>query len=358
MASLGRRGVLGHRARVATVIGILLLAFAVWAAPAASANGTIYWSTGGADGAIQAGNLDGSGSPKTLFAGETGPSGVAIDPAANKIYWGDFDGTVRVGNLDGTGSAATLFGSQPGNPSGVAIDPARNKIYWSDAVNEIRMGNLDGSGSPSALFTEPDSSGGISAVPDGVALDPAAGKLYWANFGTQVIRTGDVDDSGSAADLFPGGSNPTGVAIDPPANKIYWSNADGQIQVGNLDGSGSPSTLFNEGTGMRGQGVAVDPASGKIYWGNFNDVRVGNLDGSGSPSTLFAGVGAYFVAVQPASTPAPAPAAGEDAKCKKLRKKRKRQKHNLAKAGSASKRLLIQGNIKDTKKRLKKLACT
>jgi DNA-binding beta-propeller fold protein YncE len=355
MSSPGRRGGHEHRARIAGAAILLVLALAAWAAPSAGAAGTIYWSNGGA---IQSGDLDGSGSPTTLFGGESFTQGVAIDPAANKIYWADaLDGAIRVGNLDGSGSAATLFGSQPGNPAGVAIDPAANKIYWADAVNEIRVGNLDGSGSPSALFTEPDSSGGISAVPLGVAIDPAAGRLYWANFGTALIRGGNVNDSGSAATLFPGGDNPTGVAIDSAAGKVYWSNADGQIQVGNLDGSGSPSTLFNEGPGMRGQGVGIDPAAGKIYWGNGNDVRVGNLDGSGSPSTLFAGVGADYVAVLPASAPAPAPAAGEDPKCKKLRKKHKRQKRNLAKAGGA-KRSMIRVNIQDTKKRLKRLGCS
>jgi DNA-binding beta-propeller fold protein YncE len=164
-----------------------------------------------------------------------------------------------------------------------------------------------------------------------------------------------VNDSGSAATLFFGGTNPKGVAIDPAAGKIYWASGDG-IQVGNLDGSGSPSTLFDEG----GQGVAVDPAAGKIYWGNFSDVRVGKLDGSGSPSTLFAGVGAFYVAVQPgpAEPPAaPAAAAGEDPKCKQLRKKRKRQTKNLAAATTETKRSQIQANIKDTKKRLKRLAC-
>jgi len=341
------------RGRAMGIAGLAVLILLALAAPAAGAGGSIYWSNGSA---IQSGNLDGSGTPTTLFSGESFTQGVAIDAAANKIYWADaINGTIRVGNLDGSGSAATMFGNETGNPAGVAIDPGANKIYWADAVNAIRVGNLDGSGTPSTLFNEPDSSGGISAVPLGVAVDPAAGRLYWANFGTQVIRGGNVDDSNSAADLFPGGDNPTGVAIDPAAGKIYWSNADGQIQVGNLDGSGSPSTLFNEGPGMRGQGVAVDPAGGKIYWGDFHDVRVGNLDGSGSPSTLFADVGADYVAVLPAT--APAPAGGEDPKCKKLRKKHKRQKKNLAKAGSSAKRSQIQTNIKDTKKRLKRLGC-
>ena len=84
---------------------------------------------------------------------------MAIDPAANKIYWTNQVGTtgVRVGNLDGSGTASTLFGGEA-NPIGLAIDPAANKIYWADlgsccsGPGAIRVGNLDGSGTASTLF--------------------------------------------------------------------------------------------------------------------------------------------------------------------------------------------------------------
>ena len=62
------------------------------------------------------------------------------------------------------------------------------------------------------------------------------------------------------------------------------------------------------------------------------------------------------VAARPTATPVP-PASATNPKCKKLRKKRKRQKGGLARAGSEAKRSMIQANIKDTKKRLKKLGC-
>ena len=57
-------------------------------------------------------------------------------------------------------------------------------------------------------------------------------------------------------------------------------------------------------------------------------------------------------------TPAnPTPTAGEHPNCKKLRKKLKRQQKGLANAGTEAKRAMIQANIKDTKKRLKKRGC-
>ena len=61
------------------------------------------------------------------------PLGVAVDPAANRIYWTDFSPyLVRAGNLDGSGSATTLFPDAGSNPRGVAIDPAGGKIYLGE----------------------------------------------------------------------------------------------------------------------------------------------------------------------------------------------------------------------------------
>src|SRR6476469_5261780 len=117
----------------------------------ASAADGIYWAS--ESGFVGAGNLDGSGTASTLFGSEGGPCGVAIDPAADKIYWANFSsGTIRVGNQDGSGSAATLFGSE-GGPSGVAINPASNKIYWTNQTSgTVRVANLDGSGTAATLF--------------------------------------------------------------------------------------------------------------------------------------------------------------------------------------------------------------
>jgi hypothetical protein len=77
----------------------------------ASAADSIYWAS--ESGFVGAGNLDGSGTASTLFGGEASPAGMAIDPAANKIYWGNFgSGAIRVANLDGTGTASDLFTGQ------------------------------------------------------------------------------------------------------------------------------------------------------------------------------------------------------------------------------------------------------
>ena len=82
--------------------------------------------------------------------------------------------------------------------------------------------------------------------------------------------------------------------------------------------------------------ITIDTASGAI---NVRGPSVNRLD-----------------AIEFETIPPPA-AAKKDPKCKKLRKKLKRQKKGLAKATAEAKRAFIQANIKDTKKRLKKLGC-
>ena len=65
----------------------------------------VVWGIEAQSGAaVRAANLDGSGIPSDLVPNEGAPCGVAIDPAAGKIYWTDFafgGGGVRVANLDG-----------------------------------------------------------------------------------------------------------------------------------------------------------------------------------------------------------------------------------------------------------------
>jgi hypothetical protein len=289
----GRSGRRRDALLIAATLGVTLLL----AAPAFGAD-SIYWSEGNT---IRVGNLGGSGSP-ALFNGQTGPEGVAIDPAAGKIYWArSTTGAIRVANLNGNGAASDLFTGES-NPRGVAIDPAAGKIYWANVNSgEIRVANLDGSGSPSSLFT-------VESNPFGIAIDPAAGKIYWANLGSNAIRVGNLDGSGSAADLFGGENAPEGIAIDHAAGKIYWANlGGGAIRVANLDGTGSATDLFS-GESFP-VGVAIDHAAGKIYWGAVGAVRVANLDGTGLASNLFVrGSAVHFAAVlrAPAGTGAPA----------------------------------------------------
>ena len=302
---VGARRRLGRRwVRLCSVVAGCLMAV-VWLAPAALASDSIYWSSYRDGGGIRLGGLDGSGS-RDLVTPESSPEGIAIDPAAGKIYWADTtSGAIRVANLDGSG-AQNLYTSQS-RPSGVAIDPAAGRIYWADAVSgtgAIRVGNLDGSGSPQNLFSN-------ESYPVGVTIDPAAGKIYWGTYEGFRIRVGNLDGTG-ARDLFSSTEYyPTGIVVDDAAGKIYWADEfQGLIRVGNLDGTGATNLFATDGgTGQIG-GLALDPGTGKLYWGDAQTqtIEVANADGTGTPQSLFSTEpNAWFVALlrAPAATGAP-----------------------------------------------------
>ena len=166
--------------------------------------------------------------------------------ATDSIYWSNEDGSnsIRYGPLSGDNGgstpAQTLF-----NDGGVLAG-------WRSTPRPARPTGRTGTRgrSGSATWTARErhrpSSTRLGNV-CGVAVDPANDKIYWANFSTQEIRVGNLDGTGTPLTLFtdPGGSDPSGVAIDPADNKIYWTNQHSdQVRVGNLDGTGSASTLF------------------------------------------------------------------------------------------------------------------
>ena len=285
-----RRGVGAATLTALVVVAALAALLPVGAGAAGGAGDKIYW--GDEDGLIRAADSGVAGA-STLFGGEGGPCGVAVDPAGGKLYWANFfSGEIRAANLDGSGSPSTLV-PDGGSPCGISVDHGAGKIYWANyASNLIRVANLDGTGA-ATLFAEPAGSG-----PSGVAIDPAAGWIYWTNQEGDQVRRANLDGSGVPSTLFgpaDAGDNPLGLAIDTAGAKIYWAASrpglSGQVRVGNLDGSGSAGILFeNEVTPG---GVALDPAAGKIYWGtNFGGrVRVANLDGSGTAASVVEGEG-------------------------------------------------------------------
>ena len=95
-----------------------------------------------------------------------------------------------------------------------------------------------------------------------MAIDPATGKIYWADFGSGLIRTGNLNGT-SASTVFKGEGGPLGLTIDAAAGKLYWSDdSSGLIRVGNLNGTGARDLFTGE---MGPTGLAIDPALGKIY---------------------------------------------------------------------------------------------
>ncbi len=275
-------------------MGVLLLAAGLLilaSAPAALGADRVYWGNG--NDTISYANLDGSGGGGQLdLSGATpsGPRGVAIDPAAGRIYWANQgNDTISYANLDGSGGGDQLniSGATATKPHGLAIDPAAGRIYWANDDDTIAYANLDGSGGGPL-----DISGATPDEPYGLAIDPAAGRIYWANRVTNTISYANLDGSGGGDELNISGATankPHGVVIDRAGGRIYWTNLANTISFANLDGSGGGGLLNLSGaTQSGGIGMAIDPAEGRIYWGNlgFDSISYVNLDGSGGGGLL------------------------------------------------------------------------
>lgn len=171
------------------------------------------------------------------------------------------------------------------------------KIYWIERdTARVRVGSIDGSLSPTDRF---DSSDGLN-LPRYIAVDVVGEKAYWSDYESLQptsgkISLGNTDGSGMPTVLFDnsdGVVRPGSIALDVAGGKIYWNDWGTQkVQVGNIDGSGSPTDLFDSLDGVDAPfGIALDIAGGKIYFGDAGGaakIQVGNIDGSGSPTVLF-----------------------------------------------------------------------
>jgi hypothetical protein len=299
-------GARGAQVAIAGLCALAALAVGASLAPRARAANRIYWANYDGE-SLAYWNLDGSGGGGLDTRGATvdGPMGIALNPAHGQIYWANWGSdvspgtTISVANLDGSGEASTV----PINPSfvnephGLAIDPAAGKLYWPNfADSTIGFANLDGSGAGDLQTGTATVSG-----PRGVAIDPASQRIYWANYGPggmgTTISWASLANNNTGTNLMTIPATvdgPEGVALDPPNNRIYWGNygfgQDGDtISYANLDGTGNAHNLPTPGVAPRGvHGVALDPIAGRVYWANyapgFGNGKLGSaaINGSGA----------------------------------------------------------------------------
>ena len=108
----------------------------------ALAGGNAYWTQGGN---VRFVNLRGQKQIRNISTGTDTAGSLAI--GGGKVYWtemtGESGGTVNSANLNGTG--AKQLASILAAPSGIAVDGARSKLYWGNARGRIQSANLDGS---------------------------------------------------------------------------------------------------------------------------------------------------------------------------------------------------------------------
>lgn len=237
----------------------------------------------------------------TVAAGLLAVSGVTARAQLLFATQGASSSADRVMSVSTGGSGATtLFSGLPfGNPNDLAVDAAAGKVYIADGTGgqAVRVANLNGSGSVTALYNV-----GISV--SGIALDVQHQQVYFTTQGSnptddRVMRV-NFDGTG-ATTLYSGATsfaNPNGLALDLAAGKLYVADGTGgqSIKVGNLDGSGSLTTVLDVHINV--SGLALDPANQAIYFTTQSatpaDDRVMRVSYTGTgATTLYSGAGAF-----------------------------------------------------------------
>jgi hypothetical protein len=282
------------------ILGIALFAGASLAGAAHSA--TIYW-TDFPGGRIQ--RLDGSG-VTNLRTGLSDPTGMAIDFAAGKIYWADPTlKRIHSANLDGSGTPATLYQlSDPSSVQDVALDVAAGKIYWCDSQkHKILKANLDGSGGITDVATS-------QPGPTSLELDLVNRHVYWADPSpnADLIRRADMDGLNQnivTLVQYPNPSEdvmPMGLCLDLEAGHLYWTTFGviDAVHRANLDGS-SPVTLI-EGLATPFH-IALDKPAGRMYFTTNDGVQSANLNGTGFALVSSASLRPWGIVVVPCAGP-------------------------------------------------------
>ena len=209
----------------------------------------VYWTekTSESSGTINAANLDGSGA-KELKSIMAVPMGIAVDTAANKVYWTNSRGRIQSLNADGSGIIENVRQNLP-SPMDLAV--ARGNLYWTqyDATSgagSLGIANPTGRGTPKYISTGSDTPG---------SLVIAGNKLYWTE------RTGTSSGTVNSANLTGNGAMqlasiravPMSIAVDTARSKLYWTNSRGRIQSADLNGSKIQNIV--DGLGMPGDMV-------------------------------------------------------------------------------------------------------
>jgi DNA-binding beta-propeller fold protein YncE len=158
---------------------------------------TIYWSNATTK-TISWARLDGSAGGILNTTGATigNVFRIAVDPVGGRVYWGSnvktagVPSTIGYANVNNTGGGElNISGATPPDEvSGLAVDPAAGRLYWVDANLEIvSFASLSGAGGGDVNTT-----GASFNRPWGLALDPALGKLYWGNESNGEERTNAI----------------------------------------------------------------------------------------------------------------------------------------------------------------------
>jgi hypothetical protein len=201
-----------------------------------AAGNKVYWTENAWSGArvLRVGASLAAATP--LVTGGSSFHDIALDVAHNAMYWTSSNlvdgGQIHSAHLDGTGPLVIASLGASANPRGIALNSAANKLYWADFdQGAIFSSDLSGGGIATVVTTTP----GLW----GLAISADGTQLYATDWTLGTIRR-FVIATGVPTTLVSGLSNPAEIAVDAANGKMYWSEAGAVPQKAkraNLDGT-------------------------------------------------------------------------------------------------------------------------
>jgi low density lipoprotein receptor-related protein 5/6 len=134
----------------------------------------IYWADW-PSGTVKSAAMSPEAAVTNVVTKQPAPFGVGVDHAGGKVYWIELDlnkktrekDEIRRANLDGSEVQTLVERPGAGFEGGLAIDPAAGKLYWGEAeAHDIGVANLDGSQAQTLFSTG-------EAIPVGLAVEGA-----------------------------------------------------------------------------------------------------------------------------------------------------------------------------------------
>jgi Low-density lipoprotein receptor repeat class B len=195
----------------------------------------MYWADY-KSGDIKTAAMAPGASVTNLITKQTSAFGIAVDPTAGKVYWLDLNlekrknenDEIRRANLDGSEVQTLLERPGAGFEGGLAIEPAAGKLYWTEAeTHDVAVSNLDGSEAETLFSTGED-------IPEGLAVE-TADPHPTNTLAPSIEGSAQV---GSQLSCNPGAWTSTG----PVSFAYQWTIVGGSGVEGAADGTYVPSS--------------------------------------------------------------------------------------------------------------------
>lgn len=200
---------------------------------------------------------------------------LSVDFTHNKVYFVR-DGKIIRSNLNNTGYQE-LYAV---NAFDITLDVAHNKIFWTaDDLLTVYSASMDGGGTPQVVYSG-TGAGEEAYFTFGISYEPTEDMLYMVSYNEatapRVVKA-KADGSGPVIPLFDDtdglSMNIALVDVRPDVvnNKLFIID-DNKVYAGNLDGTGSLTTMFTPQSGYDVTGMGLDIQDAFLYTVQSNSV--------------------------------------------------------------------------------------